>query len=104
VSVRRWLAKAGSAAEDVITATRLRTGAAPAWEAAARTIQERGDPLTRGDLAITGADLRAAGLAGPAIGRMLQRLLDLVLEEPGLNQRDALLQRVRALREAGDAA
>jgi hypothetical protein len=102
VSVRRWLAEAGSAADDVLTAARLRTGAAAPWEAAARATRERGDPLTRGELAITGADLRAAGLAGPAIGRMLQRLLDLVLAEPALNQRDTLLQRVRDLREGGD--
>jgi hypothetical protein len=102
VSVRRWLAEAGSVADDVITAARLRTGAAPAWAETMLAIRERGDPLTRSQLAITGADLKAAGLAGPAVGRMLQRLLDLVLEEPRLNQRQTLLQRVPGLRESGD--
>ena len=40
---------------------------------------------------MTGADLLAAGLHGPAIGEALDRLLERVLDDPALNRRDALL-------------
>lgn len=50
------------------------------------------DPIALGDLALTGDDLRAAGVPpGPALGRMLQHLLDRVLENPALNTHDQLL-------------
>jgi tRNA nucleotidyltransferase (CCA-adding enzyme) len=50
------------------------------------------------DLAIDGDDLRQAGVsAGPALGRLLQRLLDLVLADPTSNHRDVLLARVRSM-------
>lgn len=54
------------------------------------------DPLTIGDLAIDGDDLRQAGVpAGKAMGEMLQRLLEAVLVDPRLNTRESLLARVR---------
>lgn len=50
------------------------------------------DPLTLGDLAIDGDDLRAAGVApGRAIGDTLARLLDAVLADPTRNTRETLL-------------
>jgi tRNA nucleotidyltransferase (CCA-adding enzyme) len=55
-----------------------------------------GDPLTVGDLAVDGDDLRTAGVpAGKAMGETLQRLLAAVLEDPRRNTRDWLLQQVR---------
>jgi len=55
------------------------------------------DPLTIGDLAVDGDDLRSAGITeGRAIGETLQRLLDAVLEDPTRNTRDGLLARARA--------
>jgi tRNA nucleotidyltransferase/poly(A) polymerase len=54
------------------------------------------DPLTVGDLAIDGDDLRSAGVApGKAMGETLQRLLEVVLVDPRLNTRESLLARVR---------
>ena len=48
------------------------------------------------DLAVGGDELRAAGVApGPAMARLLHRLLDAVLEDPTLNTVDALLALVR---------
>jgi hypothetical protein len=45
------------------------------------------------DLAVSGGDIMSElGVApGPAVGRVLQELLDRVLEEPGLNTRATLL-------------
>ena len=44
--------------------------------ALARTILERGDCLTLGDMALTGEDLKALGVApGPEMGKLLRRLL-----------------------------
>jgi tRNA nucleotidyltransferase (CCA-adding enzyme) len=62
------------------------------------------DPLTLGDLAVDGEDLRSAGVpAGKAMGETLQRLLDAVLADPSRNTRDALLALVRES-HAGAAA
>jgi tRNA nucleotidyltransferase (CCA-adding enzyme) len=50
------------------------------------------DPIALGDLAIDGGDLMEIGVrAGPGLGALLRRLLDVVLEDPARNQRDVLL-------------
>ena len=46
-------------------------------------------------LAVNGRDMMALGLSGPAVGRMLQRLLEQVLEERLPNEREALLRWAR---------
>ncbi len=57
------------------------------------------DPLTIGELAIRGEDLLGLGVPkGPEIGEILKRLLDEVLTDPTQNQRERLLERVRAMR------
>lgn len=54
------------------------------------------DPLTVADLAVDGDDLRAAGVApGKGMGEALQWMLELVLADPALNRREALLERLR---------
>ena len=51
-------------------------------------------------LAITGSDLIADGMQpGKQIGAVLQALLELVLEYPEYNEKEALLRRARELRE-----
>jgi tRNA nucleotidyltransferase (CCA-adding enzyme) len=62
--------------------------------------------LERGDLAIDGDDLlRVVGMTpGPAIGRLLDELLERVIADPMLNQRDQLLAIARALALGGSAA
>jgi tRNA nucleotidyltransferase (CCA-adding enzyme) len=54
------------------------------------------DPLTLGDLALDGDDLRAVGVApGRAMGDALKRLLDAVIEDPRRNTREGLLSLLR---------
>jgi tRNA nucleotidyltransferase (CCA-adding enzyme) len=96
-SIRRWLAVVGSAADDLAHLWRLRQGEDPAWSAAAAEIRGRGDPLTRGDLAITGGDLQALGITGPRVGETLAALLERVLDDPSINTRDSLLTLARSM-------
>jgi tRNA nucleotidyltransferase (CCA-adding enzyme) len=98
VAVRRWLAGVGSAADDLIAAHRLRSGAEPPWLPTVAAIRERRDPLSRGDLAVTGRDLEALGLSGKQVGDTLAALLDRVLEDPSANDRERLLALARARR------
>lgn len=50
------------------------------------------DPITLGDLAIDGDDLRGVGIRnGPEVGATLKRLLELVLADPSRNTRESLL-------------
>jgi tRNA nucleotidyltransferase/poly(A) polymerase len=56
--------------------------------------QERHSPHRLRDLAVDGHDLVELGFApGPQLGRILDELLDAVVEEPSLNTRDELLAR-----------
>lgn len=96
-AVRRWLAGAAAATDDALRVELLRTGRPAAWLDAVERIRERGDAVRRGDLVINGGDLLALGLTGPAVGRVLDRLLDRALDDPGLNRRDALLALAREL-------
>jgi tRNA nucleotidyltransferase (CCA-adding enzyme) len=91
VAVRRWLAAVGVAADDLAALHRLRRGSDPGWLATVAAIRERGDPLTRGELAVTGRDLEGLGLSGKRVGETLAALLDRVLEDPAANTREQLL-------------
>ncbi|HEU4698122.1 MAG TPA: CCA tRNA nucleotidyltransferase [Gemmatimonadales bacterium] len=95
-AVRRWLAAAGPAADDLAALDVLRRGAPAPWMPAVAAIRARGEPLSRRELAVTGSDLQAIGVPrGPALGRLLDELLEVVLEHPELNTREALLARAR---------
>ena len=53
----------------------------------------RQDCVTLKDLAVTGSDLIALGMTpGKEIGRLLEELLNIVLEEPQRNTREELLR------------
>ena len=55
-----------------------------------------GLPRSVRELAVTGADLLAAGVPeGPAVGTLLARLLEAVIDGQCENTRPALLDRVR---------
>jgi tRNA nucleotidyltransferase (CCA-adding enzyme) len=60
-----------------------------------------GAPLALKDLAVDGRVLMSElDLApGPQVGRLLDRLLDSVIEDPGLNTREQLVARARAVTE-----
>jgi tRNA nucleotidyltransferase (CCA-adding enzyme) len=96
-SVRRWLAMVGDSADDLVALWSLRHGARPPWSKSIQQVRERGDPLTRSDLAITGTDLMGMGVTGPRIGETLATLLERVLEEPALNTRERLLALARKI-------
>jgi putative nucleotidyltransferase with HDIG domain len=59
--------------------------------------RERGSAHRIRDLVVDGSDLLEAGVPqGPEVGRVLQQLLDAVLDDPGLNERATLLERAKA--------
>ena len=63
-----------------------------------KEILEAGECYTAAQLAVNGSDLIEAGFArGPAIGEMLERLLDEVIEGREENTREGLM--VRALKD-----
>jgi tRNA nucleotidyltransferase (CCA-adding enzyme) len=98
-AARRWLAAVGPAtAEDLITLARLETGREAEWAATVRAVRDRNDPISRADLAVTGADIQQLGVSGPQVGEILGALLERVLDDPSLNTRDRLLALARELR------
>lgn len=70
--------------------------------ALARAILERGDCLTLGDMALTGEDLKALGVApGPEMGKLLRRLLEAVQRGEAANTPAALGELARCLLKRG---
>jgi len=60
--------------------------------------QERGSPHRLSDLALDGGDLIGLGFEpGPELGRALRELLDVVVDDPSLNDRNELAERARAI-------
>ena len=63
------------------------------WELEERigTILDSSPALTVKDLAVDGHDLMAAGIKpGPVLGRTLSALLEAVLDDPSINDKDTL--------------
>jgi len=69
----------------------------PSDVSVARRVLDERHPLAAGDLAITGKDLMTelAMAPGPAIGRILEQLVNFVIVEPARNTREALIARAR---------
>ncbi len=107
-AIRRQLAIAGRAlAPAAVALWQARpaddaAAAQAAFLADARGILDRGDALALGELALGGADLIAElGLTpGKAIGVLLARLLEVVLQDPKRNQRASLIDEARRLQSA----
>ena len=118
--IRRWIAAIGrtnlpaffrlasarwTARRDLSPATT----SAPAARAV-HSIYRRGlvaalrEPLDLRDLAINGEDLGEIGIAaGPRVGKILGALLEIVLDDPGTNTRERLLDEARRLHSSGAA-
>ena len=97
-AVRRWLAQVGETSRDLTELWRLRRGNWPAWRSIIEVVRSRGEATSLKELAVTGEDLIAAGIApGPRLGQVLGQLLDRVLDEPRLNTREALLTLAKEL-------
>lgn len=107
-AVRRFMRKVGTGATDDLIALREADAAAsggPSPGAAMGELRRRIDaqaaaPLETRQLAIDGHDLqRELGLApGPGIGAIMGELIDLVIDDPTKNEREKLLEIVRARR------
>ncbi|MBW8771819.1 MAG: hypothetical protein JF590_00770 [Gemmatimonadetes bacterium] len=98
-SVRRWMAAVGTSEEDLLVLWQLHHGTTAPWDHVVAEVRRRGEATSRGGLAVTGDDLMQAGVPrGPEVGRTLDRLLTLVLEDPELNTREGLLARARETR------
>ena len=64
-----------------------------------REIREKKQALTVKDLAVDGEDLMRLGIAkGPELGKTLKALLEKVLDQPELNEKDKLLDLVQKMR------
>jgi poly(A) polymerase/tRNA nucleotidyltransferase (CCA-adding enzyme) len=107
-AIRRWIRRIGE--ENVWDLYRLhladwwgnraRAGAPPVplveIYRRARTVLKEDAALSVADLAVDGRDLIALGLEpGPAFGRILEALLERVVDDPALNRREILLGIVR---------
>jgi tRNA nucleotidyltransferase (CCA-adding enzyme) len=94
--VRRWMAAVGAAADDLRMLATWRGNDHDHWTSVMDQTRARSEATSRGGLAVTGDDLIGAGVPpGPDIGRMLERLLGAVLEDPRLNTRESLLGLVK---------
>ncbi len=67
----------------------------------AKEILDKQEPYTIGQLAVTGNDLKEAGISeGTKIGETLQILLDRVIVEPDKNTKEVLIRMIREQQEA----
>lgn len=70
------------------------------WQKLYGKVMEQGQCVSLKDLAITGTDLIAAGWKpGRELGETLQKLLELVLEDPGKNRSEILMEEAVGLRK-----
>jgi tRNA nucleotidyltransferase (CCA-adding enzyme) len=109
--VRRWVAAMGRLQvgsfmrlANAVWAARRASGEAAPSPQAVRALYRRmlhvalRDAIDLGSLAVDGDDLRAHGIpAGRSLGRILQALLDGVIEDPSRNTRDWLLREAQEL-------
>jgi tRNA nucleotidyltransferase (CCA-adding enzyme) len=102
-AVRRFIARVGEAHLEALFALRLADGAGilgrPIDPRSLEPLRERiqavleaGQALGLADLAVKGGDLAQLGVRpGPAMGALLKELLEAVIDDPSLNERERLL-------------
>jgi tRNA nucleotidyltransferase (CCA-adding enzyme) len=88
-SVLRLAAARWAAERDAGLSAPGRESVASAYRRAVRIAYR--DPIEVGDLAVNGRDLEKMGMSGPAVGRTLRKLLELVINDPAANSRTGLL-------------
>ena len=106
-SVRRNLARYGEETLRLLLAVKRADNQAQApacrdrqelidqWEAMLNVVIAQGGCFSLSQLAVRGGDLTALGLRGPAVGKLLRELLELVVEEQLPNDREMLMTYVR---------
>lgn len=97
--LRRWLAKVGAQTAGALLALNQALGAdVGALEARVAAVLAQRPPLTARELALDGRGIMQALGVGqsPVIGEATRHLLELVLEDPSLNSREALEGALRA--------
>ena len=100
-AVRRWMSKAGSAVDDLLSIA-IAEGRGEALCAAVADVRVSGAPLGISDLAVRGDDLVEIGIPkGPEMGNVLRALLEAVIERPTLNTKPVLLDLAQGLRTPG---
>lgn len=106
--VRRWLQHVRPSLVNDFFRFRIALQRARPAERGERDLRERWShvrrvrattpPLTTGDLAIDGGDLKMLGLTpGPQFGEIMRTLLDRVIDDPSLNEKETLLAMAREL-------
>ena len=110
-TVRRWLSRHGAETLDrllLLQEADMRSKGVnvtaeltlfPQLRAILAEIEAENTCLSLKDLAVNGKDLMALGLTGPAIGRCLNQLLDLVLDEAVPNEPAPLLAAAKQYKE-----
>jgi hypothetical protein len=91
--LRRFLGKVGAALVPDLVAVRAATGRVDDLEARAAAILGARQALSIADLAVDGTDvMRALDIrGGKIVGETLRALLERVIEDPSLNEREKLL-------------
>jgi len=109
-AVRRFLARVGAENVDSLFDLRIADAAATsgsmpdprplvAFRARIANILTQGSALTVKSLRVNGNDLAAIGIPkGPAMGRILNALLETVLDDPAQNERECLLRIAAAIK------
>ncbi|HEX4683308.1 MAG TPA: CCA tRNA nucleotidyltransferase [Gemmatimonadaceae bacterium] len=109
VQIRRWVAAIGRLRIGAFMRLAIAMWCADDRESAAARAARRAyrrmlrsafvDAVDIGSLAVDGDDLRRSGIPpGPGLGKILQILLDAVIEDPARNTTDWLLQEAKRLR------
>lgn len=93
---RRFIAGMGIYAEEAVRASVL-LGNSP--EDAVAWVRGNNAPCSLSELALSGRDLMSMGIGGKDIGRILEELLERVIDDPRLNDRDTLLELAKNIKE-----
>ncbi len=88
-SVLRLAAARWAAERDASMSAPTRSQVQSAYRRAVRIAYR--DPIEIADLSIGGVDLEEIGIKGPAVGRVLRKLLENVINDPAVNTRERLL-------------
>jgi len=95
--IKRCLGRIGEGLFTDLMELKLRTDPVDEIMATAnleKEIVDRGEPYLIGHLDINGNDIMALGYKGKEVGEKLAKLLDMVIEDPGLNDKKVLIHNI----------